>query len=272
MVGTADCVDIWLLLEYKPSWRARAVTDNDLSGETQMWLQRLTEELAMKGLRARPQFIRQPELDVDEVRLFVATAEGLFCFQSTDYQAIESLDLVEALATKEFSASAFGFSHVEKPLYFVCTNGQRDLCCARYGLPVYKRLRDLVADRVWQTTHLGGHRFAPNVLALPQGVLYGRVNPDEVAQFIEQVDEGRLSRQHVRGRSVFPPEAQVAEVLLDEEVLELIECTEGRVVVRTEKGERSVGVELGPPLDIIASCGEESPKQARPFSGRLAHL
>jgi len=182
------------------------------------------------------------------------------------------LDLAGAFATKEFSASAFGFSRVEEPLYFVCTNGQRDLCCARYGLPVYKCLRDLVGDRVWQTTHLGGHRFAPNVLALPQGVLYGRVNPNDVGQFVEQVDAGYLSRPHVRGRSTFPPEAQVAEVLLDEEVLELIECNEGRVVVRTEKGECSVRVELGPPLDIIASCGDEAPKQSRPFNRKLLYI
>ena len=42
------------------------------------------------------------------------------------------------------------------------TNGQRD------GLPAHARLRELVGAPAWQTTHIGGHRFAPNVLVLPQ--------------------------------------------------------------------------------------------------------
>ena len=66
------------------------------------------------------------------------------------------------------------------PQYFVCTNGQRDLCCARFGLPTYAALRERVGERVWQTTHVGGHRFAPNVLTLPQAALYGRVQPADV--------------------------------------------------------------------------------------------
>ena len=31
--------------------------------------------------------------------------------------------------------------------------------------------------RTWECTHLGGHRFAGNMVCLPDGVVYGRVTP-----------------------------------------------------------------------------------------------
>jgi len=39
MLGTAEPVDIWLLLEYKPAWKSRAVEDNGLEDETNRWLE-----------------------------------------------------------------------------------------------------------------------------------------------------------------------------------------------------------------------------------------
>ena len=84
----------------------------------------------------------------------------------------------------------------------VCTHARRDVCCGTYGVPVYNALRRHVpAELLWRSSHQGGHRFAANVLALPEAVQLGRVVPgaaDEVAR-----DTGRaadpapvLSRTH----------------------------------------------------------------------------
>ena len=262
LAGTAGRVDVWLLLEYNPVWRAKAVTDNDLSPEITSWLDQQMESMTQRGLKPRLQFIRRPELDREELTLFVGTAEGLFRFEAVGYDAIMDLDI----AGNADSASIPSMQRVEAPRYFVCTNGQRDLCCARFGLPAYARLRELVGERAWQTTHVGGHRFAPNVLTLPQGVLYGRVRPEDVPRFIEDVEAGRLARDHVRGRSALPAEAQAAEMALDEEVLELVGCEAGRVVMRTQRGERRIRVVEADAMDIIASCGDEAPECVRPIS------
>ena len=262
LAGTAARVDVWLLLEYNPVWRAKAVTDNDLSAEVTAWLDRQMESMTDRGLQPRLQFIRQPELDREQITLFAGTAEGLYRAEVGDYGAVTDLDL----ATDPGSAS---MPRVEESQYFVCTNGQRDLCCARFGLPAYARLREIVGERAWQTTHVGGHRFAPNVLTLPQGVLYGRVRPEDVPRFVEDVEAGRLARDHVRGRSALPAEAQAAEMVLDEEMLELVGCEAGQVVVRTPMGERRIRVVEADAMEIIASCGDETPECVRPISASL---
>ena len=68
----------------------------------------------------------------------------------------------------------------------VCTHGAHDVCCASFGYPIYQALRDRYARdandslRVWQVSHLGGHRFAPNLVDLPEGRNWVRIGPDDL--------------------------------------------------------------------------------------------
>ena len=292
LLGTAGQVDAWLMLEYKPVWRAKATDDNDLDAPVKAWLERTVAAYAAKGLKARPQFIRRPEpsagereglaprkkepsagerprreaagggiaprreeLDTTDVSLFVGTDGELRHFRG-DYATIATLNPLDPHN---------GFARTQEPHYFVCTNGQRDLCCARYGLPVYARLRELAGGRVWQTTHVGGHRFAPNVLALPQGALYGRVFADDVDAFFATVEDGELALPHLRGRASFPPAAQVAETLIDG--ARALRAIDGdRVTFETPAGTRSVSVrEADSAFEVIASCGKTETETVFPW-------
>lgn len=256
LLGTAGQVDVWLMLEYKPVWRAKATDDNDLAAPMKAWLERTVAAYAANGKTARPQFIRRPELDTTEVSLFVG-ADGALRHVSSDYTTIATLDLSDL--------DGSGFARIDEPQYFVCTNGQRDLCCARYGLPVYARLRELAGRRVWQTTHVGGHRFAPNVLALPQGALYGRVFADDVDAFFATVESGELALPHLRGRAALPPAAQVAETLIDG-ARTLCGIDGDRVTFETAVGTRSVKVrESNTAFEVIPSCGKTETETVFPW-------
>ena len=257
MLGTAEPVDIWLLLEYKPAWKSRAVEDNGLEDETNRWLENTLKRCAERGLKARPQFIRRPDFDIDTTTLFIARNNALGRIEASGYHAIREVDVLTS-----------DLIPVRENVYFVCTNGQRDLCCARYGLPTFARLQELVGARVWQTTHLGGHRFAPNVLALPQGILYGRVDVDVVDAFVTTIESGDVSRSHVRGRSAFPPEAQFAEMQVAGRVEALLDIRDDRVRFRTNLGEEEVQVRSASiPMQIVASCGDAESKDVYPISG-----
>ncbi len=254
MLGTAVEVDVWLLLEYKPAWKPKALDDNDLTQPTRDWLDRTLAGIAEGGRKARAQFIRRPELDTDETTLFIGEEGTLKRFRSHGYAEILGLGL-----------DSPRFEEVPQTHYFVCTNGQRDLCCARYGLPAYRELRTRVGTRAWQTTHLGGHRFAPNVLVLPQGAVYGRVFPEEVAGFVETIETGALATGHLRGRSAYSPEAQVAEALLDG-ARKLRAVDAGTVTFETESGIATVDIQpSATPLEVIASCGRTEPEAVFPL-------
>jgi hypothetical protein len=251
MAGTADVVDVWIMLEYLPAWTAKATTDNALAAPTKAWLKRLADEVTARGLKARLQLIRRPELDRTGVTIMLGTARGLHRLQTADYDALAELSL-EAIEAAPLETAQ---------QYFVCTNGQRDVCCARFGLPTYAALREQVADRVWQTTHVGGHRFAPNVLTLPQAALYGRVYPAEVDAFVGAVEGNRIAAKWLRGRTRHAPEVQAAEAALVARGIDTSGKPDRRPIdgggYRVAFGSHAVAVTPGAIRQVLTSCGDE---------------
>lgn len=266
--GTADTVDVWLCLEYKPAWRARALADNDLALSTRNWLAETQQSLTAAGFKVRPQFIRQPDLDRSDTRLLVAVQGQVVEFSGQGYGFLDSLDLTTLL--RDPASLADVATRLDEPRYLVCTNGQRDLCCARFGLPVYSALRELVGERVWQVTHLGGHRFAPNVLVVPDGCVYGRVTTESLEDFLELTEAGSTDFSRLRGRSCYPKIVQAAEASLGRQAVRLLQFegddNHARITFIDERERFSVVMrkaEQG--LPITKSCGDEEMATAYPY-------
>jgi hypothetical protein len=266
MIGTADQVDVWVLLEYRPAFKARAVEESSLGPAARGWLERTLAALAAQGLRARPQLVRQPEIDSDETRLLVGLPGALVRFSGRGYDFLGSVDLAEVVADPG------AFAMVDRPQYFVCTNGQRDVCCARFGLPVYAGLRERVGGRAWQITHLGGHRFAPNVLTLPQGTVYGRVAVDDLDGLVAAVESDQLVFANLRGRAWYPPPVQAAEALSGRSDLTYVRMdgneSAATVLFTGAGGERRVRVRRAEePLVVQKSCADEQAQPVNPYRG-----
>lgn len=98
----------------------------------------------------------------------------------------------------------------EEPLALVCTHARKDVCCAIDGRVVAAVLDDVLPGAVWETTHLGGDRFSGNTALLPEGSMYGRLDGDNAPQVVLDHFDGRVDLERWRGRSCWPPVAQVA--------------------------------------------------------------
>lgn len=272
MAGTADTVDVWLCLEYRPTWKARAQNDNSLSAETSAWLERTLLGFQADGLKCRPQFIRQPETESASVRLLLTVAGRTWQWSEPGYGYLSSLDL-PALVRQEANSAGVLTAAAERltePQYLVCTNGQRDLCCARFGLPVYTALQEKVGARAWQVTHLGGHRFAPNVLTLPDACLYGRLEADRVGDFLASTEQGRLAFANLRGRTGYPPVVQAAEALLGRDGLRLLHVEEvgdrTRVRFADDFDTFDIAVRKAQtPERVLKSCGDAAEAEVFPY-------
>ncbi len=155
-------------------------------------------------------------------------------------------------------------------LMLVCTHGQRDRCCARVGMPLYQALRAIAPDATLRASHLGGHRFAPTVLALPLGAHFGRVQPGDAAALMAAVRSGErgLARWY-RGRSFLSRPAQAAvchlhdalqEPRLDALQVEHVELRGGEAAsVRVRHGAQTHTVEVAlraHPNPVSKSCGD----------------
>lgn len=98
-----------------------------------------------------------------------------------------------------------------EPCFLVCTHGRHDACCAIRGRPVAAALAAHRPDQVWECSHIGGDRFAANLLALPHGLYYGRVDEDNVVDLAAAHGRGEVRLDLLRGRTTYAPVEQAAQ-------------------------------------------------------------
>ncbi len=132
------------------------------------------------------------------------------------YLAHLALDRIEDLLDVELSPLADGGSIAEASprrgaLFLVCTHGRHDACCSIRGNQVSRVACAAPGFDAWESSHIGGDRFAANLVCFPHGIYYGRVAPDQVVRLMADYAAGRLSLDHYRGRCCYPFPVQAAE-------------------------------------------------------------
>ena len=199
LAGTASRVDRWLLVEYRGLWAHDAVDGSALSNDVKQALR----AWRAGAPRSRVVFIRRPDR---------RGREGLLAFAADSREGAAVARRIELAHHDDLTVIDFERAGVpvEHPLLLVCTHGKHDPCCARFGRPLYEALREQAEPEwVWQTSHIGGDRFAGNVVALPHGVYLGRVGPDHAWETLDELAAGRIPLDRYRGRSchAFPVQA-----------------------------------------------------------------
>ncbi|MDM9583633.1 sucrase ferredoxin [Nostoc sp. GT001] len=100
---------------------------------------------------------------------------------------------------------------------FICTHGSRDKCCAKFGNPFYRQAKNIVKDlgmknvRVWQSSHFGGHRFAPTAIDFPEARYYARLDSESFSSILTRTGNLEFIKHIYRGWAILPEAAQVLE-------------------------------------------------------------
>ena len=213
--GSATEAKYWFLLEYGQPWRSKAVTDNDLPLQVQDFLSRQLAAIP----HSRLLFIKQQQVKQEKLRFFVVkTAEiapTIYEFDLNAYEDLLTLNIAAIVAEQE----TYNHFKRENPLFLVCTNGKRDRCCAKFGRPVYEALQQSQGEAVWQSSHIGGHRYAPTLLFLPHGVNFGLFTPEEAQAAVDACLDGQIhDLARYRGRTYYAPHVQAADFFLRQEL------------------------------------------------------
>jgi len=215
--GTASVGGTWLLIEYREAWGAHALEDSTLSAAIKSHLNKFCKTVP----RSRFLFIRQERLRPEPISCFIVrsreSAPSIEQFELSSYEDLLKFDLA-ALAA---GGSPEGGVRLEVPLYLVCTHGKRDKCCAKFGYALYKSLREGEAKgsgdggaRVWQSSHVGGDRFAANLVCFPHGLFYAHVTEDAGRRIIEGYERREVLLDGYRGRACYSYSVQAAEFFI----------------------------------------------------------
>lgn len=239
MLGTAFPAARLLLVEQPFPWGFQGLRSSHFDAETALALEARcrAEGIRVQAIR-RPGKPPHPEhrrwMLVDTRRATRSVRSGEFAHDD------ELLELPLAGSRGEPD---------DEPLYLVCTHGRHDPCCASRGRPLIVNLAAAQPGRVWQSSHLGGCRFAPTVLVLPLGLMYGRVPPSAAAQLMVATQAGEVLPEFLRGRIGIPPAAQAALGFAHEHLglqrvddLEVVRTAAGAVLIESPRGRLEVSV------------------------------
>ncbi len=212
LTATAATARTWLLLEQPGPWGAKAMTSSHLDPEVGRVLERLAKDTDVRlGLIRRPGRHADTHRP-DPHRVFAAhTAPADPWVRTAEVADPRELTSLDFAALGAGGHGGFGAAHDGPPLALVCTNSRRDRCCALHGRPLAAELAAEDGRNVWETTHLGGHRFAPTMLVLPHGYAYGRLDGDRARAVLDAAGAGRVLAEGCRGRSAWDRPGQAAE-------------------------------------------------------------
>jgi (2Fe-2S) ferredoxin len=94
---------------------------------------------------------------------------------------------------------------------FVCVHAARDERCGQCGPPLLEALATAVESAGLEevtlraTSHVGGHKYAGNVLFYPEGVWYGYVRPSDAERLVrDYIAGGRILEDLYRGSMLEP--------------------------------------------------------------------
>ena len=204
--------------------------------------------------------------------------ERFHALEFDHHDDLVGFDLAAALSDGDASGVP-----VEHPLFVVCTHGKRDRCCAKYGRPLYDQLKGKVdPEWVWQSTHVGGDRFAGNVVVLPEGLFYGRVGEEDLDPILDDYFDGRINLERYRGRSAYTFAVQAAELAVreqtglagvrDVELLRVSRESDDRWLVTLRAEGREFAAEAWAEQGeeaVYLTCGAITPQRPRRFRARL---
>jgi hypothetical protein len=203
VLGTASRIDRWLLVEAPGAWGPRALPQSRTLDDGVL----LALQQKAKQLHARTLLIRKPDRSTESQRRWVFIADSRPGHETLLGRQVTDAEL--SVLELPFDGPSDGWERAQT-LVGVCTHGRHDACCATHGRPAAAAVAAAHPAITWETSHLGGDRFAANAIVLPEGHYLGHLPADRAAQLVDRILLGERPDPFYRGRSCWSPVVQAA--------------------------------------------------------------
>jgi len=204
LAGTVKPTDIFFLIETNATgyggWGHEIVKTIANEGDFAPYVQHL-----YNVPRAKVLLIRQPQ--ANEKNFYIAITNQaqpkLYHTMLSSYDDLLNVDIASVAPDSVPVIGGQPMTEIDE-LYAVCTNGKHDACCSTFGIPVYNAMvQHAGADKVWQVSHIGGHRFAATLIAFPHGIQYGYLDPMNAEEVVTNHRAGYILTHKYRGRGAY---------------------------------------------------------------------
>lgn len=238
-IGSAIVVDQYLIIEAAQPWKTNIWIEPDPMPPGVLEALNFVWETGgnIRQLAIAPD---REYSHPDQTRVFFYCRPQKPFAQFEKHEFIVPYDLVGSLALallkhpealSKFTQYRQQTDHIRELL--VCTHGNVDAACSRFGYPIYQKLRTEYAHgksenfadhslsphlsispsplRIWRCSHFGGHQFAPTLLDLPHGQYWGHLQPDILELLVKQQGDLQALYPYYRGWGGLAKFEQMAE-------------------------------------------------------------
>jgi len=209
LAGTAPFARHFVFITWpKKYWQYEAL---EAKGGFPQGLKKWMKEQSEINGKISIRLVSRAGLSQDKVEIYIYPEK--YCYSNVLPSQIPSV--LESYFQDEITAD-FSPAAIEGEQIFICTHGRHDKCCAKFGQELAHKMRYHVsrqktAIEVWDSSHLGGHRFAPTMLDFPTGRAYGHLSPDEVPNYLASRKATQVYGAAYRGSVFLSGLEQVAE-------------------------------------------------------------
>lgn len=239
LIGSATPYQTFILVECPFPWTANAFDSKWIPQDLRNLVASVKAARLPVQFLAVKQIVNQSlgqEINLDgSTRLLIYQrrsdrfCQGYYRYEWDIHQPAELTPLIQSFFQGQVLSEPDGNRLVRDLL--VCVHGSHDKCCAKYGFPFSRQAIATIAQvktklqthqdsleqptiRMWQTSHFGGHRFAPTLIDFPTGRYYGRMTQSALHAILTRSGDVQMLAEVYRGWSVLPTWLQSAERML----------------------------------------------------------
>ena len=206
--GTALNIDAVVLIELPLPWPKPVFMHSYLKG---------LDSLIHTSMGATRVLACQPSSDkrTTKVTVFYKEDENFdkWVFKLKSKESL--MELINALTSSKPERITSGIQVKEKKeAILLCTQGSHDICCGSKGT----RLAELMEEHdtgveLFKVSHLGGHRFSPTAMTMPDGRMWAGLDSETLSSILEKRIEVKEIAKLCRGwtGAIKGPE-QIAEI------------------------------------------------------------
>ena len=228
LIGTAGHYQTYVLIECPLPWPVKAFDSQHIPPALRQYVKAVKAERSVRFLcihRGSASVSVQTAVliyeRINRPALKSFSEEVASGYEGREFQ-LDSLDQVVACLETYWQSDRAAFPEncqgqlIDQQDIFICTHGMRDKCCAQFGQPLFRAAQRSVAQgelpaRVWKVSHIGGHRFAPTAISLPDGRYYGRLTLTALKAIATRSGPIAQLRSVYRGWGLLPQPLQVLE-------------------------------------------------------------
>lgn len=216
-IANAYNFDFFVMVECPTPWTNEAFNSKPVPENLRNIVKELAEyEISVELLLIYNQELKQP--DTTRVLIFqkpTGLAQGYSKYELLLSDIAEVAPIVKQCLFEKCLDNYINESNTRD--IFICTHGSHDKCCAKFGNPFYRQAKNIVKNlgmnnvRIWQSSHFGGHRFAPTAIDFPEARYYARLDSESFTSILTRTGTLEFIKNIYRGWAILPEAAQVLE-------------------------------------------------------------